>query len=184
MWSLAPTQLDWRWSRPLLVKISSVVRSGAVGAALAFAFACAHETSERPVHDGRGDASQATSVRPALPLPESAFRGPDVASRGDDLGPATRFETRRIGDEAAPERRFHGAPVDLDLKGADLANVFRLLADVGHVNIVVSGEVTGTVTLRLVHVPWDQALELIVRMSNLDLSRSATGNMFLVRKPS
>jgi type II secretory pathway component HofQ len=101
----------------------------------------------------------------------------------DQAAPSSpsRFDTRRIGAEAEGEgpSRFRGASVDLDLKNADLANVFRLLADVGHVNIVVSGEVTGTITLRLKHVPWDQALELIVRTRNLALERD--GNVILVR---
>ncbi|MDB5212641.1 MAG: pilQ [Myxococcaceae bacterium] len=57
--------------------------------------------------------------------------------------------------------------------------MFRLLADVGHVNIVVAGEVTGTVTLKLTHVPWDEALELIARLRGLDLERD--GNVIMVR---
>ncbi len=70
-------------------------------------------------------------------------------------------------------------PVDLDLKGADLADVFRLLADVGHVNIVVDGTVTGSITLRLKHVPWDQALDLVARTKGLALERD--GNVIVVR---
>ena len=59
-----------------------------------------------------------------------------------------------------------------------LGNVFRLLADVGHVNIVIAGEVTGTVTLRLVHVPWDQALDVVATAKQLDVERD--GNVILI----
>jgi type IV pilus assembly protein PilQ len=120
-----------------------------------------------------------TPVAPEAPLPESAFRSDAEARAPVTPAPPSRFETRRIGVDEAPRARFHGAPVDLDLKDADLANVFRLLADVGHVNIVVAGEVTGTITLRLKHVPWDQALEVVARARDLDLERD--GNVIVVR---
>ena len=91
----------------------------------------------------------------------------------------SRFETRRIGTEAPPSSRYHGARIDLDLKSAEIGNVLRLLAEVGHVNIVVAGEVTGTITMRLRQVPWDQALDVIARARNLDLEHD--GNVILVR---
>jgi hypothetical protein len=117
---------------------------------------------------------------PSPPFPDTAFRD-DTPPRSPPQAPAqlSHYETRRIGAAPAPSARYHGAPVDLDLKSADLANVFRLLADVGHVNIVVSGDVTGTITLRLKHVPWDQALEVVARARDLDLEQD--GNVIVVR---
>ncbi len=138
------------------------------------ASACAHETEARPGVPS-SDRSSAS-----VPLPDTAFRNDDEATLPSPT--PSRFATRRIGsadDEASGARRFHGARVDLDLKSADLANVFRLLADVGHVNIVVAGEVTGSITLRLKHVPWDQALEVVARTRGLDLDRE--GNVIVVR---
>ena len=147
--------------------------------------ACAGETQERPAAAPAAPAASAASAAapaPApRPLPEDAFRGDEASSR-----PApSRFDTRRLGpseDDAGGEtgasRRFRGAPVDLDLKSADLGNVFRLLADVGRVDIVVAGDVTGTVTLRLKHVPWDQALDLVARTHGLELRRE--GNVVVV----
>ena len=125
--------------------------------------------------------------REPAPLPATAFRSDDELRPPRDAEPAprSRFETRRIGgDEGERTVRYRGAPVDLDVKNADLADVFRLLADVGHVNIVVSGEVTGTITLKLRRVPWDQALEIIARTKNLGVERE--GNIMTVvglRKP-
>ena len=143
---------------------------------------CAHETQERPI---RNQASAA--AREPAPLPATAFRSDDELRAARDVAPAprSRFETRRIGgDEGARTERYRGAPVDLDVKDADLSDVFRLLADVGHVNIVVSGEVTGTITLKLRRVPWDQALDIIARTKNLGVERD--GNVMTVvglRKP-
>lgn len=146
--------------------------------------ACAHETQERPA-----TATAAAPTPSPPPLPDSAFRSDEESARPPS---PSRFDTRRLGvsgvsdddaDDAEGDtsgsRRFHGAPVDLDLKSADLANVFRLLADVGHVDIVIAGEVSGTVTLRLKHVPWDQALELVARTHGLGLHQE--GNVIVVR---
>jgi hypothetical protein len=135
---------------------------------------CTHETQERPLRSGTDEAPRpAVTPSPAL-FPSTAFTSPN------DDGPPARFATRRIGAGDAPERRgYRGATIDLDLKSADLQNVFRLLSDVGHVNIVVDGNVSGTVTLKLRHVPWDQALDVIVRTKALDIERD--GNVILVR---
>lgn len=70
--------------------------------------------------------------------------------------------------------RWRGTPIDLDVKQADLHNVFRLLAEVGNVSIVVADDVRGDVTLRLRAVPWDQALDTIVRLEKLRLRRDGT----------
>lgn len=142
------------------------------------ALSCAHEPPEPP-------ASPAPSPHATtpLPFPETAFRDEAApqspAPSTSPSTPASRFETRRIGAEPPPSARHHGAPVDLDLKAADLTNVFRLLADVGRVNIVVSDDVTGTITLRLKHVPWDQALEVVARTRGLVLEQD--GNIIVVR---
>lgn len=53
---------------------------------------------------------------------------------------------------------YRGEPRDLDVKNADIHDVFRLLADTGKVNIVVGDDVRGRVTLRVKKVPWDQIL--------------------------
>jgi type II secretory pathway component HofQ len=73
----------------------------------------------------------------------------------------------------------HGAPIDLDVKDADIHDVFRLLADVGHVNLVVSDEVTGKITLRLKHVAWDAAACTIADMKHLDIT--VQDNILLVK---
>ncbi|MFN0252027.1 MAG: hypothetical protein ACKV2T_34440 [Kofleriaceae bacterium] len=56
---------------------------------------------------------------------------------------------------------------DLDVKDADIRDVFRLLADTGKINIVVSDDVTGRVTMRLNNVPWDQILCTVAAVHKL-----------------
>lgn len=65
------------------------------------------------------------------------------------------------------EKRHTGQRISLDFKDADIKNVFRLLAEVSGLNIVVTADVTRRVTVRLVDVPWDQALDLLVDTNGL-----------------
>jgi type IV pilus assembly protein PilQ len=74
--------------------------------------------------------------------------------------------------------RFGGRRIDLDLKDADIHNVLRLLAEVGRVNIVVADNVSGSVTIRMRNVPWDQALDVVLQSKGLGMVRQ--GNMIRV----
>lgn len=71
----------------------------------------------------------------------------------------------------AEEKKYTGQRISLDFKDADIKNVFRLLAEVSGLNIVVTDDVTRKVTVRLVDVPWDQALDLIVETHGLGVER-------------
>ena len=75
----------------------------------------------------------------------------------------------RADDLCAPGVRHHGAPIDLDVKDADVHDVLRLLGEVGHVNVVVSDGVTGKVTLHLKRVPWDAVACAIAGVQHLTI---------------
>jgi type IV pilus assembly protein PilQ len=78
----------------------------------------------------------------------------------------------------APRRRYSGRRIDLDFKGADIHNILRLLSDVGRVNIVTSDDVKGEITIKMRNVPWDQALDVILRSKLLGQVRE--GNLIRV----
>src|SRR5262245_26009062 len=61
--------------------------------------------------------------------------------------------------------------VSLDVQGADVRDVLRLLADTGGINILTSGDVQGTVTTRLLDVPWEQALAAVLQLTGLAQDR-------------
>jgi len=62
---------------------------------------------------------------------------------------------------------YKGAKISLDFKDADIHNIFRLIAEVSNLNVITSEDVKGKITIRLVNVPWDQALEVILSTKNL-----------------
>ncbi|MGH7819186.1 MAG: AMIN domain-containing protein, partial [Candidatus Binatia bacterium] len=75
-----------------------------------------------------------------------------------DVEPPTP-ETRIVEGPAAAPRGYTGQKISLDFKDADILNVLRILAEVGGENIIATDDVKGRVTVRLVDVPWDQALD-------------------------
>ncbi len=74
--------------------------------------------------------------------------------------------------------RYAGRRIDLDFKDADIHNILRLLAEVGNVNVVTSDDVSGSVTIRMRNVPWDQALDVILQAKGLGMVRR--GNLIRV----
>jgi type IV pilus assembly protein PilQ len=65
------------------------------------------------------------------------------------------------------QKRYVGQRISLDFKDADLQNIFRIIAEVSNLNIITSDDVRGKVTLRLINVPWDQALDLVLQAKSL-----------------
>ena len=70
--------------------------------------------------------------------------------------------------------RFTGHPVTLDFQGADLRTVLRTFADISGLNIVIDQAVQGAVDVSLHEVPWDQALDIILRDHKLGYSVEGT----------
>ena len=73
---------------------------------------------------------------------------------------------------AADEKKeYIGERLTLNFQDIDVRSVLQLLADTSGQNIVVSDSVTGNLTLRLQNVPWDQALDIVLRTKGLDKRR-------------
>ncbi|HJP18187.1 MAG TPA: type IV pilus secretin PilQ, partial [Nitrospinota bacterium] len=76
------------------------------------------------------------------------------------------------------EKKFTGQLISLDFQNAKLKNILRLIAGVSGFNIITSPEVKGAVTLRLMEVPWDQALDLILKNNKLGMQKK--GNIIRI----
>jgi len=110
-----------------------------------------------------------TGSTPASAAPTTS--APEARQGGGATGPSGRFAT--IG-----KKRYTGRRIDLDFKGADIHNILRLLADVGQVNVIVADDVRGEVTIKMRDVPWDQALDVVLRSKGLGSVRE--GNLLRV----
>jgi type IV pilus assembly protein PilQ len=74
-------------------------------------------------------------------------------------------------EEVVEEQVYTGEKVSLVFDDADIRKIFQLIGEVSELNIIVSDEVKGTITLRLIDVPWDQALNLILDTKGLGMLR-------------
>ncbi|MBW1980433.1 MAG: type IV pilus secretin PilQ [Deltaproteobacteria bacterium] len=130
------------------------------------------------------EARTPAAAAPAAETPKKAAAPSAVA--------AGRMEIQKTAPPAAPaaqgsppvvqvrslDKKYTGEKISLDLQDVDVANVLRLLADVTGKNMVIDPSVKGKVTLKVERVPWDQVLDLVLKINGLD--KVAEGNVILV----
>jgi type IV pilus assembly protein PilQ len=75
---------------------------------------------------------------------------------------------------AAAPPRFTGHPISLDFQGADLRAVLRTFAEISGLNVVIDSTIAGQVDVALRDVPWDQALDIILRANKLGYAVDGT----------
>ncbi|MCG6964487.1 MAG: type IV pilus secretin PilQ [Acidobacteria bacterium] len=144
-----------------------------------------HKAAAQPAADVVSDSTQVASLPPvvtdsapaAAPAAAPKDRSPWVADPSQliEQGAAKEivglpeskkgYQTKEVENE---ERQFTGEPITLTLKDADIKDVLRTFAQLTNLNIVVDPSVSGSVTVELHDVPWDQALDLILRINGLD----------------
>ncbi len=141
------------------------------------------------------DAQQRPIIQmsPYLPVPRKALlnRGEPLANRATRMVSSgqSRFKIQPVqmaGDNAAVEKdersddlvagqtHFVGRRISLDFQQADITNILRLIAEVSGFNIVVGEGVKSKVTMKLVNVPWDQALDMLLKMNGLGMIRQGS----------
>ncbi|MBN2054958.1 type IV pilus secretin PilQ [bacterium] len=115
--------------------------------------------------------------------PAAAAAGP-MGTREPDAGAATRdvvvdqMDAARVYDMRSPAGKYKGKPISLDFKEMDIRDVFITIAQVSGFNIVLDPDVSGTITIRLDKVPWDQALDVILKNQGLD--KEIDGNVMRI----
>src|SRR3989475_3602989 len=115
------------------------------------------------------------SPRRTVPVPV-----PERLKFFDPLTPLAQPKPDQPGDIATLSgiERFVGKRISVDFQDAELSSVLRLMADVSGLNMVVGESVKAKVTLKLLNVPWDQALDLILKLNNLGQIRE--GNILWI----
>jgi type IV pilus secretin PilQ/predicted competence protein len=125
---------------------------------------------------GASGAVGAFSASGARGVPAEA-----IGSSGAKAGPFSQVPQQGAIPQLPPPtsggqapQRFTGHPVTLDFQGADLRTVLRTFADISGLNIVIDQSVQGAVDVSLHEVPWDQALDIILRDHKLGYSVEGT----------
>jgi len=79
---------------------------------------------------------------------------------------------------AANGAKYTGEPISVNLKDVDLKDFFRLIHEISGLNVVLDPQIHGNLTIVLDDVPWDQALDIVLK--NNDLSRQLDGNVLRI----
>jgi type IV pilus assembly protein PilQ len=92
-----------------------------------------------------------------------------------ELAPVLDSSIKPLG----AQRGYKGRKVTLEFADAEVRKIFQLLSEVSNKNFVLSDDVTGAISLKLVNVPWDQALDIILDTKGLD--KREDGNIILIK---
>jgi type IV pilus assembly protein PilQ len=104
-------------------------------------------------------ASSSTGIQPAVNL--AAEQKAQAGQQPASVGP-----------------KYTGEPISVNLKDVDLKDFFRLIHEISGLNVVLDPNVHGTLTVVLDDVPWDQALDIVLK--NNDLARELEGNVLRI----
>ncbi|WP_246329679.1 type IV pilus secretin family protein [Geomonas limicola] len=123
---------------------------------------------------------------PAAKLPAAPARAheaqpvePQVA---EELLPAPRQDdmvTEIPSVQHHNKKVYKGRRVTLEFSDADIRKIFQLIAEVSNLNFLIADDVTGTISIKLVNVPWDQALDVILDAKGLGMQRE--GNIVQIK---
>jgi len=115
-------------------------------------------------------AEKGTKKEAAAPVQKEAEK--------EKIPPEPLKKRESILEAVAVQKRYTGKKLSLDFKDADINNILRLIAEVSDLNVIAGEDVKGKVTIRLVDVPWDQALDIILQSN--DLGKVRIGNVIRV----
>src|SRR5581483_645885 len=106
-----------------------------------------------------------------------------VASSSTGATPAVNLSAEQKAQmaqaqSAAAGPRYTGEPISVNLKDVDLKDFFLLIHEISGLNVVLDPNVHGTLTIVLDDVPWDQALDIVLK--NNDLARELEGNVLRI----
>jgi type IV pilus assembly protein PilQ len=121
------------------------------------------------------------SLQSGAPQAASAGQGMEGTSPQEaameEAEPAAKAITS-VPDADEVAGKYTGKKISLDFQDAEIGPIFRLLADVNGYNLVLDPSVKGKITIKLMNVPWDQALDIILNTFNL--SKSIEGNILWI----
>lgn len=116
---------------------------------------------------------QAAVLPPAVAKDQSAAgtvatSGTTDAQAGlKDISPESILIAGGLNDK----KQYVGKRISLDFKDAEISSILRLIADVSDLNVIAGDDVKGQVTIRLIDIPWDQALDVVLATKGLGFTK-------------
>lgn len=117
-----------------------------------------------------------------LPTPNAEMQAQASAPPSNQPQPAVNMAAEQKAQAGQPTGlngpKYTGEPISVNLKDVDLKDFFRLIHEISGLNVVLDPNVKGSLTIVLDDVPWDQALDIVLK--NNDLARQLEGNVLRV----
>jgi type IV pilus assembly protein PilQ len=155
------------------------------------------EPSYQAKHEAKTDLTKGAADEPGVRAQEAAARFADktaaellpVSAHSAQAQPQTQTITPAVNlaaeqktqagqQPASTGPKYTGEPISVNLKDVDLKDFFRLIHEISGLNVVLDPNVHGTLTVVLDDVPWDQALDIVLK--NNDLARELEGNVLRI----
>jgi len=147
------------------------------------------ETADEPTVRAQEAAARFSDKTAAELLPVSVHAAPQAqsstaaAQSSTGISPAVNLAAEQKAQMAQPGAaaagpRYTGEPISVNLKDVDLKDFFRLIHEISGLNVVLDPNVHGSLTIVLDDVPWDQALDIVLK--NNDLARELEGNVLRI----
>lgn len=133
------------------------------------------EVAETPAVASRTSKKATETVQAsAVTLPA---QGDKAAQAGEtELGQDKKHDVTLIGGE---KKVYMGRRVSLEFSDADIRKILQLIAEVSNLNFLIGDDVSGTISVKLVNVPWDQALDVILDTKGLE--KKQEGNIMYIK---
>ena len=117
-----------------------------------------------------------------LPVSMNAAQASQSGSSSTGIEPAVNLAAEQRAQAGQQPTsvgpKYTGEPISVNLKDVDLKDFFRLIHEISGLNVVLDPNVHGTLTVVLDDVPWDQALDIVLK--NNDLARELEGNVLRI----
>src|SRR5438094_645427 len=110
-----------------------------------------------------------------LPEPSASMQAGAATAAQPAVNMAAEQKAQMAQQPVTNGPKYTGEPISVNLKDVDLKDFFRLIHEISGLNVVLDPNVKGTLTIVLDDVPWDQALDIVVK--NNELSRQLDGNV-------
>jgi type IV pilus assembly protein PilQ len=140
-----------------------------------------NEAADEPAVRAQEAAARFSDKTAAELLPVSAHSA-QTQNPAPAITPAVNLaaeqKAQNAQQPASTGPKYTGEPISVNLKDVDLKDFFRLIHEISGLNVVLDPNVHGTLTVVLDDVPWDQALDIVLK--NNDLARELEGNVLRI----
>jgi len=147
-------------------------------AASRFADKTAAELVSTNEHAALAQIATTEQTAPGIPITPTTTASPVVVPIQPAVNLAAEQKVQMEQKPAEKGAKYTGEPISVNLKDVDLKDFFRLIHEISGLNVVLDPMIHGTLTIVLDDVPWDQALDIVLK--NNDLSRQLDGNVLRI----